>query len=274
MELRTLKMAFWVTFDHLGILLVVNLLGVLLVLPAGCFGYYLLASGGWPAFLWMGLPVLGLASAVCVPVWAAAVAHMLKECLDTREGSLRTFAEGVHGYCGVASRLGLMIAGVWALLAANVWFYAVKVGQSLPWLGYGLSAVALWAWVVVILATLFAFPALVQKRAGAWATLKLSVLLVLDNPLFSVYVAAGSAMCLAYGLFPPALVLFSIAPGMVWVSCAYEMLSRKYAALEAQRADEAAGARLRTWRQRLVDWDGKDDYLNRGFRDLLFPWKQ
>ncbi len=274
MELRTLKMAFWVTFDHVGMMLVVNFLGMALILPASCLGYWTLAVGGWSAFLWVGVPVLLLGWAVCLPIWAAAVAHMLKECLDTREGSLRTFLEGLRLFSGVASRLGLMLAGILVLLAANVWFYAVKVGQSVPWVGYGLSAVALWAWVVVVLATVFAFPALVQKRAGAWATVKLSLLLVLDNPVFSVFVALGVVMCMAFGVFPPALLLFSIAPGVVWVSCAYEMLSRKYASIEAQRADEAAGALHRTWRQRLVDWDAKDDYLNRGFRDLLFPWRQ
>jgi len=43
---------------------------------------------------------------------------------------------------------------------------------------------------------------------------------------------------------------------VVLSSCAYEMLHRKYAAGEAApRKDE------------------DDDYLNRGFRDFLFPWK-
>lgn len=267
-------MAFWVMFDHLGILLAVNVLGMLVVLPVGWAGYVTLVSGGVTMFLVVGAPVLVVGWGIGGAVWAAGVAHMVKECLDTREGSLWTFFQGLRIFGGAASRLGLSIAAAWAGLAANVWFYAVKVGETVPWIGYGLSAAALWGLVVMVLAALYSFPALVQKKTGAWAALKLSLLLVLDNPVFSVFVAAGMVAWTACSVFPPALLLFPIAPGLVWVSCAYEMLSRKYAAIEAQRAGETAGKPVKPWRERLAEWDTKDDYLNRGFRDLLFPWRQ
>jgi hypothetical protein len=61
----------------------------------------------------------------------------------------------------------------------------------------------------------------------------------------------------------------------VLATSAYEMLARKYAALEAHQAAEAAGAvpAAALSKADQIREDAKDDYLNRGFRDFLFPWK-
>ena len=48
-------------------------------------------------------------------------------------------------------------------------------------------------------------------------------------------------------------------------ACSGARLSRKYAAVEAH--GDAPG------RARVAFGDEEDDYLNRGIRDFLFPWK-
>ena len=104
---RTLKMAFWVCYDHLGKLLAANLLCMLaLLFPLG-LAWAAVAAGDPAMMLLLGVPMLVLVFGVVLPVEAAAIAHMAKELIDTRDGSLRTFFRGLRLYAGRAIGLGL-----------------------------------------------------------------------------------------------------------------------------------------------------------------------
>ncbi|MDX9973114.1 MAG: hypothetical protein RBU21_09000, partial [FCB group bacterium] len=125
----------------------------------------------------------------------------------------------------------------------------------LPWLGFGLSALAAWALVFALLTALMVVPALVQKKERALATVKLAAALVLANPFFALGLAVQVlGFTLVAVVVTPLLPLLYGSVVVVLVSSAYEMLARKYAAPGAPP-------------------DEDDDYLNRGFRDFLFPWK-
>ena len=271
MLMRALKMAFWVTYDHLGKLLVANVCAMLvLMVPLG-FAYGALVSGDPGILLLGGVPALIVAFGVVVPVLAAGLAYMVKEFIDTRDGSLLTMLEGIRRYGWRAVRIGLVfVAGIGCLLV-SAWFYASRLGATMPWLGYGLSAIALWCTVLAGLAALLVLPTLVQKQAGVLASIKLSLLLVLDNPLFAVGLAMNVGCLVLFALVPPVFFAFSIAPVVVVVTSAYEILARKYAFLEAAKA---AGDGGDGGRRPAIDFqDETDDYLSRGFRDFLFPWK-
>ncbi len=265
---RTLKMAFWVCYDHLGKLLAANLLCMLaLLFPLG-LAWAAVAAGDPAMMLLLGVPMLVLVFGVVLPVEAAAIAHMAKELIDTRDGSLRTFFRGLRLYAGRAIGLGLAYVAAGCCLSTSIWFYAARLGEAVPWFGYAVSALALWCLAFVAFTALLVMPALVQKKEGLWPTLRLSGLLVLDNPLFCIGLAAHAALLAGCSLLPPVLMFFSLAPLIVLVSSGYEMLSRKYAALEAHRALGQTDTPLR------IDFkDEEDDYLNRGFRDFFFPWK-
>ena len=155
-------------------------------------------------------------------------------------------------------------------LAVSVWFYAVKLKEAAPWLGYAISAVALWCLIFVGVMSMFVMPALVQKKGTVMATLKLSALLALDNPLFCVGLALQFLLLASVMVIPLISVFLAGSCGMVLASSAYEMLARKYA-VAAAGAD--GGGRLLNRDAPLVFDDENDDYLNRGFRDFLFPWK-
>ena len=264
---RALKMALWVMYDHLGKLLLVNVLCVLiLAVPAG-LAYGAARSGDPVVAMAAGMPMLLLLAAL-LPILSAGTAQMVKELIETRDGSVAAFFTGVRRWWWRAMRLGLFYAGVMVCLGVSVWFYAGRVGASFPVLGYALSALALWCALFMGLGGLLAMPALVQKGEGVLATVKLSALLVLDNPLFCMGLALWCGLLAALSVVPLMLVFMSLAPQVVLVSSAYEMLSRKYAAIEA--AGRAA------WKKRPADevfGDAEDDYLNRGFRDFIFPWK-
>jgi len=262
---RALKMAFWVCFDHLGKLLVVNGLCFVVLLAPIAAGWWALQSAP-PVVAVAVLGAVGLAVfAVLLPVCATGLAAMMKELIETRDGSVRTFFSGVRRFWGRAVGLGVVLVALQGLFAVSAWFYPTRFGASVPLLGFGLSALALWAMVYTGLVALFAAPALVQKQGGVLATLRLSALLVLDNPLLSAGVVLALLPVAAACVAPPVLMFFSLAPVVAVVSSAYEMLSRKYAAVEAH--GDAPG------RARVAFGDEEDDYLNRGFRDLLFPWK-
>jgi hypothetical protein len=268
---RSLKMAFWVTYDHLGKLILASLIWVMPVALAGFLGWAAFYTGDTGTQLVVGVPALVLGFGIILPVLSAGLAHMVKELIDTRDGSLGTLFSGVRLYWRRAASLGCVYAVVSVCLVTSAWFYATKLRDTAPWLGYGIAGLAVWCLLFTLLTGVLVIPTLVQKKASVAETLKLTALLVLDNPLFAMGLAFQVVAVTALALVV-APVFFFLYGAMVlaMVTSAYEMLARKYAALDQLAhgpAAERAGAPLTD------DADEKDEYLNRGFRDFLFPWK-
>lgn len=270
---RTLKMAFWVFYDHLGKLLAVNSLCTVAMAFPALAALGALQSGGPGAVLGVGAPAVLVLTVVLGPLAAAGLAHMIKGLIETRDGTVTEFFRGIRAYGVRALGLGVVYSIGIAALGASVWFYAVQLGASMPWLGYALSAIAFWALAFALLTGLIVMPTLVQKKEGLVRTLKLAALLVLDNPLFLAGLAAQLvALTVIAALIWPLALFFHLALTMAVVTAAYEMLARKYAHIEIARAKAAGGVPSAASVAAAVD-DADDDYLNRGFRDFLFPWK-
>lgn len=272
-------MAFWVVYDHVGKLVLANLAWTATAAPPLLVFFAALLSGDRAITLFLGLPALVLTLGVIAPVNAAAIAHLAKVMIDTGDASFADWGRGVKLYWRRAIATGFACLAAVAALLMSAWFYAVRLGAAAPWLGYAISALAVWCLALAALALPLAFPALVQKKSGVLATLKLAALLVLDNPLFClglwvyfVLLAALSIIILPFAAF------FSGAAGVVLGSTAYEMLARKYAAVErekqgAQTEPDGREGAVVSRGGKLVFDDSKEDYLNRGFRDFWFPWK-
>lgn len=259
---RALKMAFWVLYDHLGKLLLAGMIwGILVVTPAA-FGISALLSGDPGVRLFMGIPATLFCILVPLPVVSIGMLHMARELIDTRDGSVRALFTGMRLYAWRAVRLGALGSLIITALIFSAWFYAVQLSGAVPLLGYGLSILALWVAVFVALTVPFAFAALVQKREGVVASAKLGALLVLDNPILAVGLAIQlAALTLVSVAAPPVMFFLFGSMAAVLISSAYEMLSRKYERIRGERNDT------------LKEEAETDDYLNRGFRDFLFPWK-
>ncbi len=263
-------MAFWVTYDHLGKLILASLLwSVPVAVPAFvAASAFRIADPG--VQLVIGVPALILSFGVVLPVMSVGLAHMAKELIDTKDGSILDMFRGVRVYWRRAIGVGVSYLIVLTCLTTSTWFYASKLRDSIPWLGYGISALSLWCLVFVLLTSLLVMPTLVQKKANLLGTLKLTCLLVLDNPFLTLGIAAQVvAITVTAMVLAPVLFLLYGAVVIVLVSSAYELLARKYASLEPAEdghvtTDEGQAAVLE---------DEQDDYLNRGFRDFLFPWK-
>jgi len=253
---RALQMAFWVTYDHMGLLILLNLCWAAGVgVPGSVAVAALLAERpAWLAALVSGWMAFGIAHASM----AAGIAHVAKTIIETRDASFSDFMRGIRQYAPRAIVLGTFFYAATVCLGVSMAFYPARFGDSAPILAYGAAGAAFWMLLFTQLCGPYLFPALVQKRLGALGTLRLSAALVLARPVYAAGVALHSAIILGLGLaMPPAAVFIAGAAAVVFASTAYEMLARDY----ARRAGEA------------LPPDGEDDFLNRGFRDFLFPWK-
>jgi uncharacterized membrane protein YesL len=283
---RTLKMAFWVTYDHLGKLILANFVWFIMSGIPGLLALSALATGDPALQILFGGPLLFLSLAIGHPIASAGLAHMIKELIETRDGSVRAMFSGMRIYGLRAAGLGVISSLILTCLATSVWFYAVRMKDSLPWVGYGLSGISLWCLALFVLMLPLLLPALVQKKAGIRESLKISFLLVLDNPFFLFGLAIQLVAITAISVIPIIWVCISGSLLTVMASSAYEIMSRKYAIRQMLAEREASGTlpekRIRPISHRpgqpeedpADPWnDAQDDYLNRGFRDFLFPWK-
>ncbi|MEA3365769.1 MAG: hypothetical protein U9Q79_09040 [Candidatus Hydrogenedentes bacterium] len=260
-------MAFWITYDHLGKFLLIGLIWSLALLLPGWIAFVGLSNDDPAIRTLIGAPATAFAFGIVLPIPSVGLAHMVKVLIDERDGSVSDFFRGIRQHALRAVAIGILFVFAVASLATSTWFYAAKLGETAPLLGYAISGLALWCLLFAALIAMFVLPALVQKKGGIWETLRLAALLVLDNPLFSLGLAFQvlvlTALCLA--IFP--LFIFIYGPGVAALTgSAYEMLARKYAAKAAETGTVPAN-------QPLYPPDEEDDYLNRGFRDFLFPWK-
>ncbi len=268
--MRTVKMSFWVYYDHLGKLLVVNFLCACAVLVPLMFAHAAFVSGNPRWMLWCAVPMLLTVVVVVFPLSQVGLLWLIKELLETRDGSVKTAFVGIRKFGIRAVLLGCFYALFSFFLASSVWFYGVVLGATAPLLGYSLSAAALWAQAFLLFTAVVAFPALVNKNAAIGDVLKMAAVLTVDNPLFLAGVFIAMTFLMAFFLLPPTLLFFSFAPLAALQGSAYEILSRKYAAIQAHLA--AGGNRDKSFQ---IDFgDDDDEYLCRGFRDLLFPWKE
>ncbi len=259
---RTLKMAFWVMYDHIGKLMVANLLWSLAVAVPGTFAATALLFGDPAVQLCLGVPGLVVTVGVVLPIVSAGLAHMVKVLIDRKDGSVGDMLSGIRLYWGRAAGIGLVYLFLIVCLATSAWFYVDKLRNSAPFVGYALSALAIWCLAFAALAGLLVMPTLVQKREKVIQTLKLAALLVLDNPLLMIGLAVQVLLVTAIVLpLWPLFFVFYGAIVVVMASSAYELLARKYAAAASGTAPAP------------VAQDEQDDYLNRGVRDVFFPWK-
>lgn len=264
---RTLKMAFWVAYDHLLKFMLINLLCVLLLAPVGVFFYGALVSEESPPFLAGAMLAIGILFGILLPVMMSGLAFMTKEIIETREGFLGSFFLGIRRFALRAVMIGLVTTGSIGALLISAVLYIDIFSESFPLLGFTLAAFALWGVAFVVLVAMYAPVTLVQKGAGVLETVKLSALLVIGNLRQTLALVLVCSMIGVASLAPPVLFLFSLAPVVVVVSSGYEMMSRRYDGLASENADDL----LR--RPSILYNDEEDDFLNRGVRDFFYPWK-
>ena len=205
-----------------------------------------------------------------VPLLQVGLIWMRKEIIEKHDGSVKTFFAGIriYGLRAVAANVFYVFCAL--IILSSIWFYGGITAQVSPLLSYSLGALALWLLFFIMASAVLTLPALVNKNCGTADSIKIAAVLVIDNPLLITGIMAHIALVLAFCVAPPVLLLLSFAPVAAMQASSYEMLSRKYAEIQAYQEKTGKCDKKIT-----IDFgDENDEYLCRGFRDLLFPWKE
>jgi hypothetical protein len=270
MLIRSLKMSFWVLYDHLGKLLLVNFLSAFLVLVPIFVAFKFLEGGDSRQMLYVSLPLILATLILMVPLLQVGLLWMVKEIIEKHDGSVKTFFAGIriYGLHAVGASIFYVFCAVSIL--SSIWFYGGMTTQFSPLISYCLGVAAVWALFFLMASAALTLPALVNKNSGVAASIKISTVLVVDNPLLITGIMAHIFILLVFCIVPPVFILFSFAPLAALQGSTYEILSRKYAAIQAYQVKTG-----RIDKNIVIDFgDENDEYLCRGFRDLLFPWKE
>ena len=179
----TFQRFLWNTFDHLGLLVVANLIWVGLCLPV-----------------------------VTAPASTAALFHLGRKIAAGEEVTVRDFLIGFRVHFVPSLKAGAFTLAAVAVVWVNVDFYSHFGGRAtLP--GMLLAATMVWVGAFVTLMHVHVLPLIVHGERSLRAALRKSALLVLDNPGFTIGIAVqalsvavlsvitGAGLVLALGSF-------------------------------------------------------------------------
>lgn len=198
---------FWLFYDHLGGVVLYNLLWSLINIPYAFVGYLVLqaglSAGTWPS---LGGIVLALIATFFSPP-ALVVYWVSASWVRRREVDLRGTWSLFKSQFVRAQLLQLILAVVSAALILNAAFYVDFSGL------FGLFLAALMGWLLVATGAigLYCLPILVTQDAGVWQTLRQSTLLAVTHPggslmggiFFLLFIALGAVSGIGFfcGLF-------------------------------------------------------------------------
>ncbi len=222
------KRAVWSTYDHIGLLVLANLLWVVLCLPV-----------------------------VTAPAATAGLFHVAREVARGRDASLRDFFVGFRTRFFPAFKLGLVDLGALLVLWVNIDFYShMRGGAVIP--GMILAATLVWVAAFFLLMHAHLYPLLAGGESSLPQLLRKSALLTLDNLTFTIGITfqalSMSVLCVVTGA---GLVLISGSALAVLLTTGHRELLRKYSD-DPDRSPELP--ETRTLRDLWRPWEsGKDD---------------
>lgn len=193
------KRSIWGTYDHIGLLVLANLLWVALSLPV-----------------------------VTAPAATAGLFHLAGRIAHEEDVSLRDFFAGFRSHFVPALKLGAVELVLVLLLWVNVDFYShMRGGATIP--GMVLAAVMVWAAAFFILMHAHLYPLLADGETSLRQLLRKSALLTLDNLAFTIGITiqglALSVLCVVTGA---GLVLINASAVAVLFATGHDELRRKY----------------------------------------------
>ncbi|MFO7973465.1 MAG: hypothetical protein R6V12_02385, partial [Candidatus Hydrogenedentota bacterium] len=141
---RAMKMAFWVTYDHLGKFVLLGLIWSLALLAPGWIASVALFNDDHAIRTLIGVPAAAFAFGIVLPIPSVGLAQMVKVLIDKRDAAIADFFRGIRRHGLRAVIIGILFVFAVASLATSIWFYAAKLRDTAPWLGYAISGLALW----------------------------------------------------------------------------------------------------------------------------------
>ena len=222
------KRAIWSTYDHIGLLVLANLLWVVLCLPV-----------------------------VTAPAATAGLFHLAREVARGKDASLHDFFVGFRTRFLPALKLGLVDLAALLVLWVNVDFYShMRGGAVIP--GMILAAAMVWVAAFFLLMHAHLYPLLADGESSLGQLLRKSALLTLDNLAFTIGITfqglSLSVLCVITGA---GLVLINGSAVAVLLTTGHRELLRKYSD-DPDKSPELP--ETRTLRDLWRPWEsGKDD---------------
>lgn len=251
---RCLKKFFWNVYDHLGSLVLLNLLWLLLSLPwIIVTGFLFFVSSNLAQqkqFLLSFTAILMAVQLLFVSPPTVALFAVTRKYVEYKPASLLEIFGALKHFFLPSQGLGILYLLFTVIVTVSISFYKHLGGL------FGLSLFGLMSWIEMLVfgTMIFALPLLVAREAGIWTTFKQSLLLILDNLLFSLVLFLIVLLLVAFGIFTGAGIIFLITSLIsILLNTALRELLRKYSTNEVSV--------------------GEDEEEKRGFRDLLKPWE-
>ena len=193
------KRSIWSTYDHIGLLVLANLLWVVLCLPV-----------------------------VTAPAATAGLFHLARQIARGKDVSLRDFFVGFRGRFFPALKVGLVDLAALLVLWVNIDFYShMRGGAVIP--GMILAAAMVWVAAFFLLMHVHLYPLLAGGESSLRQLLRKSALLTLDNLAFTIGIAfqafSLSVLCVVTGA---GLVLINASAEAVLLTVGHRELLRKY----------------------------------------------
>jgi uncharacterized membrane protein YesL len=195
----TFRRFLWNAFDHLGLLVVANLIWLALCLPV-----------------------------LTAPASTAALFHLGRKVAASEEVSLQDFFTGFRIHFVPSLKAGAFALTALAVVWLNVDFYSHLGGRAtLP--GMLLAAVMVWAGAFVAVMHVHLLPLIVYGERSLRVALRKSALLVLDNPGFSIGLAVQALSVALLCVITGAGLVFGLGSFLaVLLTTGHRELLKKY----------------------------------------------
>ncbi len=252
-------MSFWVWYDYMGVWFIINLF---FILPAIFLCLPLFSFPDDYSFLsYLLLSVIASMYIFFVNVFVSAFTAGIIEHKEGFKNKLIYTLKVILFRSPLVFILFLLIFGI---LFINLWFYAVKVIFNVMWINYVLIGFFFWLNLFTFLAVLWVIPSLAFKKMGFWRYVYWGYIILLANPYFSFQVLLCYTIFCILNVFPVYFFFIGMVFPSIFLTCAYEILSRKYEAFKT------SGDKLADYQ---IFRDYEDEFLNRGWEHLIKPWK-
>jgi len=255
------KKTFWNTYDHIGQLILINLLWFLIFpLPTFlCFRY--LPFEGYTQLTFVFLIGLLTHSYATAGVFA-----LTARLADYQDVSLRDFFPAARAFYFRTLMLDLLFGGIFLLLTYSVGFYiSVKIGFGL--LGFFLAGIQVWIAAFCLMMQVYVRPLLYSRNWGLGAVLKWSATLILLKPSFTILLFLQAlALFVIIGVTGVGTVLLLVSVVSMFLNTALrETLRDMDKTMKPKRKPTS-------WKEIFEEQD-KEEEEKRTVKDLFRPWE-
>ncbi len=256
---RALKMSFWVWYDYMGMWFFLNLCLIfpliLLIVPLSFYidGNFSLVN----VFFLLIIVLYFFITNVFVSAFVTAI-------LEKKERMIEKIVFALKITIFKSIPVFILFLFIFAILFANIWFYANKKFFNTMYINYILIGIFIWFNLFTFLSLMWVIPSLSFKKMDLWRYFYWGYIILFANPYFSFQVSFWYTILWILNVFPVFFFFIGMVFPSIFLTCAYEILSRKYEALQTL-GDK--GEEYQIFR------DNEDEFLNRGWEHFIKPWK-